>query len=159
MILICFFSRCTSLYYAECVFIFKSIFSFVQATTSSLINSSPMDTTSSSHQHHNNPHSEHHLHHPSTATTVLVSNNQNTADHGDSEMPPHKKYKTTHHTSPIPERKTYSRENEEVRLESKIQNCPPQAYKFYMEQHIENVIKSSEDRRKRRMQLEKEMLK
>ena len=43
-------------------------------------------------------------------------------------------------------------------MESKIRNCPPQAFKFFMEQHIENVIKNSEDRRKRRMQLEKEML-
>ena len=72
--------------------------------------------------------------------------------------PPPPPYKTTHHTSPIPERKTYSREKEESRLESKIRNCPPQAFKFFMEQHIENVIKLSEDRRKRRMQLEKEMM-
>ena len=71
--------------------------------------------------------------------------------------PPPPPYKTTHHTSPIPERKSYSREKEEYRLESKIRNCPPQAFKFFMEQHIENVIKTSEDRRKRRMQLEKEM--
>lgn len=78
---------------------------------------------------------------------------------GGNEMPPPPPpYKTTHHTSPIPERKSYSREKEESRLESKIRNCPPQAFKFYMEQHIENVIKTSEDRRKRRMQLEKEML-
>jgi len=73
-------------------------------------------------------------------------------------LPPPPPYKTTHHTSPIPERKSYSREKEESRLESKIRNCPPQAFKFFMEQHIENVIKTSEDRRKRRMQLEKEML-
>ena len=72
--------------------------------------------------------------------------------------PPPPPYKTTHHTSPIPERKSYSREKEESRSESKIRNCPPQAFKFFMEQHIENVIKTSEDRRKRRMQLEKEML-
>ena len=76
-----------------------------------------------------------------------------------SEMPPPPPpYKTTHHTSPIPERKSYSRVKEEERMESKIRNCPPQAFKFFMEQHIENVIKNSEDRRKRRMQLEKEML-
>ena len=77
---------------------------------------------------------------------------------GEMGPPPPPPYKTTHHTSPIPERKSYSREKEESRSESKIRNCPPQAFKFFMEQHIENVIKTSEDRRKRRMQLEKEML-
>jgi serine/threonine-protein kinase LATS1/2 len=106
---------------------------------------------------------------PSSATQSESSPDQEAAppvppmssSSGSSEMmppPPPPPYKTTHHTSPIPERKTYSREKEESRLESKIRNCPPQAFKFFMEQHIENVIKSSEDRRKRRMQLEKEMM-
>jgi serine/threonine-protein kinase LATS1/2 len=104
---------------------------------------------------------------PSSATQSEASPDQEIAPPvpaaaaGGGEMmppPPPPPYKTTHHTSPIPERKTYSREKEESRLESKIRNCPPQAFKFFMEQHIENVIKSSEDRRKRRMQLEKEMM-
>jgi len=72
--------------------------------------------------------------------------------------PPPPPYKTTHHTSPIPERKSYSKEKEEIRKESIIRNCSPQAFKFYMEQHVENVVKFSEDRRKRRTQLEKEMM-
>ena len=33
-----------------------------------------------------------------------------------------------------------------------------QAFKFYMEQHVENIMKTSEDRRRRRQQLEKEMM-
>ena len=44
-------------------------------------------------------------------------------------------------------------------------NCYPilimvvfQAFKFYMEQHVENIMKTSEDRRRRRQQLEKEMM-
>jgi len=113
-----------------------------------------------------------HQFNPSTpnnnSSSIHVNHHQldNNTDQGavsGGEMPPPAgppPCRTTHHTSPIPERKTYSKENEEVRLESKngFKNCPPQAFKFFMEQHVENVIKNSEDRRKRRMQLEKEML-
>merc|ERR1712142_54437 len=75
--------------------------------------------------------------------------------------PPPPPYKQVHHvhTSPRPERKTYSREFDEMRNESKIKKYPPQAFKFFMEQHVENVIKYYEDRRKRRLQLEGEMAK
>nr|XP_045614888.1 serine/threonine-protein kinase Warts-like [Procambarus clarkii]XP_045614889.1 serine/threonine-protein kinase Warts-like [Procambarus clarkii]XP_045614890.1 serine/threonine-protein kinase Warts-like [Procambarus clarkii]XP_045614891.1 serine/threonine-protein kinase Warts-like [Procambarus clarkii]XP_045614893.1 serine/threonine-protein kinase Warts-like [Procambarus clarkii]XP_045614894.1 serine/threonine-protein kinase Warts-like [Procambarus clarkii]XP_045614895.1 serine/threonine-pro len=72
--------------------------------------------------------------------------------------PPPIVQKTTHH-SPIPERKKLSTEMELQRCESKVRNLSPQAFKFYMEQHIENVIKSCEERENRRMQLEKEMKK
>uniref|UniRef100_A0A0K2SVW2 non-specific serine/threonine protein kinase n=1 Tax=Lepeophtheirus salmonis TaxID=72036 RepID=A0A0K2SVW2_LEPSM len=72
-------------------------------------------------------------------------------------VPPPPPYKTTHHTSPKPERKKVSAEKEEVRKESLIRNCPPQAFKFFMEQHIENVIKESKQRRARQMRLEKEL--
>ena len=80
---------------------------------------------------------------------------------GDQEMapPPPPPYKTVHYTSPKPERKTYSRELDELRNESKIKKYPPQAFKFFMEQHVENVVKYYDDRRKRRMQLEQEMVK
>merc|ERR1712117_750528 len=76
-----------------------------------------------------------------------------------SEMPPPPPpaYKTCHQTSPLPERKSYSKEKEELRIESRIKVTPPQAFKFYMEQHVENIMKTSEDRRRRRQQLEKEM--
>jgi len=45
-----------------------------------------------------------------------------------------------------------------LRIESRIKVTPPQAFKFYMEQHVENIMKTSEDRRRRRQQLEKEMM-
>ena len=40
-----------------------------------------------------------------------------------------------------------------------IRTCSPQAFKFFMEQHIENVFKHRKAREYRRMQLENEMLK
>ncbi|CAL4059555.1 unnamed protein product, partial [Meganyctiphanes norvegica] len=72
--------------------------------------------------------------------------------------PPPPEQKTTHQ-SPIPERRKLNAELELQRSESKVRNLSPQAFKFYMEQHIENVIKSCEQRETRRLQLEKEMKK
>ena len=72
--------------------------------------------------------------------------------------PPPPEEKTTHQ-SPIPERKKLSKEMEQQRRESRVCNLSPQAFKFYMEQHIENVMKSCEERENRRLQLEKEMKK
>ena len=72
--------------------------------------------------------------------------------------PPPPSYKTVINTSPKPERKLYSREQDEMRNESKIKKYPPQAFKFFMEQHVENIIKYYDDRRKRRLQLEQEMV-
>jgi len=63
------------------------------------------------------------------------------------------------HQSPIPERKRFSREREEERRDSKVKLYSPQAFKFYMEQHVENVQKSCEQRLQRRRQLESEMSK
>lgn len=63
------------------------------------------------------------------------------------------------HQSPIPERKHISKEKEEERRECKVKNYSPQAFKFFMEQHIENVIKSHKQRVFRRVQLETEMAK
>lgn len=65
-------------------------------------------------------------------------------------------HKTTLH-SPIPERKSKDREDEGA--ETKVKNYSPQAYKFYMEQHMENVFKSRQQRIHRRVQLETEMAK
>ncbi|CAG7836302.1 unnamed protein product [Allacma fusca] len=65
----------------------------------------------------------------------------------------------TTHESPIPERKKLSREKEEERFESKVRVYSPQAFKFFMEQHVENVIKSHKERVNRRLQLEAEMAK
>lgn len=63
------------------------------------------------------------------------------------------------HESPIPERKRMSKEKEEERRVSKVRYYSPQAFKFYMEQHIENVMKSYQERMMRRRQLENEMSK
>lgn len=63
------------------------------------------------------------------------------------------------HQSPIPERKVVSIEKEEERKEFRIRQYSTQAYKFYMEQHIENVHKSHKQRLFRRNQLELEMSK
>ncbi|CAO1419896.1 unnamed protein product [Diamesa tonsa] len=63
------------------------------------------------------------------------------------------------HQSPIPERKHISKEKEEERFECKVRHYSPQAYKFFMEQHIENVLKSHKQRIFRRNQLEREMAK
>lgn len=41
----------------------------------------------------------------------------------------------------------------------KIKNYTPEAFKFFMEQHVENVMKSREERAQRRAQLEAEMAK
>ncbi|KAK3931441.1 Serine/threonine-protein kinase LATS1 [Frankliniella fusca] len=69
---------------------------------------------------------------------------------------PHHKVK---HQSPIPERKHFSKEKEEERRDSRVRNYSPQAFKFYMEQHIENLFKSSQARLFRIRQLENEMKK
>lgn len=63
------------------------------------------------------------------------------------------------HQSPIPERKHMSKEKEEERRDCKVRNYSPQAFKFFMEQHVENVIKSHKQRLYRRLQLETEMAK
>merc|ERR1719471_2647262 len=71
------------------------------------------------------------------------------------------------HTSPRPERKRVppggggdgdGREGFERPRETLIRNYSPQAYKFFMEQRVENVMKEYEQRRQRRMRLEKELL-
>lgn len=63
------------------------------------------------------------------------------------------------HQSPIPERKNVSKEKEEERKENRMKHYSPQAFKFYMEQHVENVLKSYRQRNIRKHQLELEMAK
>ena len=60
-------------------------------------------------------------------------------------------------TSPKPERKADAQRKDAERRETQVRHFSSQAYKFYMEQHIENVIKSCSERRVRQTQLEKEM--
>ncbi|RUS81120.1 hypothetical protein EGW08_011106 [Elysia chlorotica] len=61
--------------------------------------------------------------------------------------------------SPLPQRKSEARERDRLRCDTKVRIYSPQAFKFYMEQHVENVLKSHTQRMNRRMQLEKEMAK
>lgn len=62
-------------------------------------------------------------------------------------------------TSPIPERKPESEEKEILRRDSSVRNYSPEAYKFFMEQHIENLLKNYSQRQTRKLQLEREMAK
>ncbi|XP_075195902.1 serine/threonine-protein kinase LATS1 isoform X2 [Anomaloglossus baeobatrachus] len=57
-------------------------------------------------------------------------------------------------TSPVPVRKN---KRDEERRESRIQSYSPQAFKFFMEQHVENILKSHHQRLHRKKQLENEM--
>ncbi|KAI8792121.1 Serine/threonine-protein kinase lats1 [Biomphalaria glabrata] len=61
--------------------------------------------------------------------------------------------------SPLPERKFEAKERDRLRCDTKVKMYSPQAFKFYMEQHVENVLKSHTQRINRRLQLEKEMAK
>ncbi|KAG8136886.1 hypothetical protein E2320_005438 [Naja naja] len=59
-------------------------------------------------------------------------------------------------TSPVPVRKNGK---DEEKRESRIKSYSPFAFKFYMEQHVENVIKTYQQKMNRRLQLEQEMAK
>ncbi|KAM6179968.1 serine/threonine-protein kinase LATS2 [Erethizon dorsatum] len=59
-------------------------------------------------------------------------------------------------TSPVPERKN---NRDEEKRESRIKSYSPYAFKFFMEQHVENVIKTYQQKVNRRLQLEQEMAK
>ncbi|KAL0963582.1 hypothetical protein UPYG_G00308230 [Umbra pygmaea] len=59
-------------------------------------------------------------------------------------------------TSPVPVRKN-GRDAE--KRESRIKSYSPFAFKFYMEQHVENVMKTYQQKLNRRLQLEQEMSK
>lgn len=59
-------------------------------------------------------------------------------------------------TSPVPVRKNA---RDEEKRESRIKTYSPFAFKFYMEQHIENVMKTYQQKLNRRLQLEQEMSK
>uniref|UniRef100_A0A8C5LWY4 non-specific serine/threonine protein kinase n=1 Tax=Leptobrachium leishanense TaxID=445787 RepID=A0A8C5LWY4_9ANUR len=57
-------------------------------------------------------------------------------------------------TSPVPVRKN---SRDEEKRESRIKSYSPFAFKFYMEQHVENVLKTYHQKINRRLQLEQEM--
>ncbi|KAM4700277.1 serine/threonine-protein kinase LATS2 [Discoglossus pictus] len=57
-------------------------------------------------------------------------------------------------TSPVPVRKNAK---DKEKRESRIKSYSPFAFKFYMEQHVENVLKTYQQKMNRRLQLEQEM--
>ncbi|KAJ1077149.1 hypothetical protein K5549_005319 [Capra hircus] len=59
-------------------------------------------------------------------------------------------------TSPVPVRRG---SRDEDRRESRIKSYSPSAFKFFMEQHVENVLKTHQQKVARRLQLEQEMAK
>ncbi|XP_007898866.1 serine/threonine-protein kinase LATS2 isoform X2 [Callorhinchus milii] len=74
---------------------------------------------------------------------------------------PHKSEKTGKdkkriQTSPVPVRKN---SKDEEKRESRIKSYSPFAFKFFMEQHVENIMKTYQQKLNRRFQLEQEMSK
>ncbi|XP_054997145.1 serine/threonine-protein kinase LATS2 [Sorex araneus] len=59
-------------------------------------------------------------------------------------------------TSPVPVRRSG---RDEEKRESRIKSYSPFAFKFFMEQHVENVLKTYQQKVGRRLQLEQEMAK
>ena len=59
--------------------------------------------------------------------------------------------------SPKPERKADARRKDDERFETNVRQYSPAAYKFFMEQHVENVLKEVKQRKMRRASLEREM--
>lgn len=92
----------------------------------------------------------------STSSPSTQSDSTNSGGGGGRIPPP--PYKMTHQ-SPIPPRKLLSKEKEDEKRETKVKNFSPAAFKFYMEQHVENLQKSHQQREHRRQQLEAEMSK
>lgn len=88
-----------------------------------------------------------------------VSSSDKLSTNGSAERRPSAPPKKIRHQSPIPERKNISKEKEDERRDCKVRNYSPQAFKFFMEQHVENILKSYKQRTFRRMQLEREMTK
>ncbi|CAH1635824.1 unnamed protein product [Spodoptera littoralis] len=88
----------------------------------------------------------------------VAASSSDKSSNGSTERRP-KGLEKIRHQSPIPERKNISKEKEDERRDCKVRNYSPQAFKFFMEQHVENILKSYKQRTFRRMQLEKEMTK
>ncbi|XP_002738496.1 uncharacterized protein LOC100313645 [Saccoglossus kowalevskii] len=87
---------------------------------------------------------------------TIAETNSTASDTPSEPPPPYEGY--VHHKieSPVPERK---KKRDDYCRELRVKSYSPQAYKFYMEQHVENVLKSHQQRVHRRVQLETEMAK
>lgn len=88
---------------------------------------------------------------PSPISEISTASIQ--SDHSDASTA-HSTDSSTKRTieSPVPERR-----RKEESYESRVKSYSPAAFKFYMEQHMENIMKCHEQRNHRRMQLENEM--
>ena len=77
----------------------------------------------------------------------------------DSESDSDSSVKKIRHASPIPDRKKFNFGSDDDRnLDSgPMLNYTPQAFKFFMEQHMENLLKAVSQRNYRRIQLEDEL--
>ncbi|XP_076304780.1 serine/threonine-protein kinase warts isoform X1 [Tachypleus tridentatus] len=93
-----------------------------------------------------------------STTSTSSPSTQSDSTHDSVRVPPPPPYRTSQQ-SPLPPRKVLSKEKEEERRESKVRNYSPAAFKFFMEQHVENLLKSHQQREHRRQQLEREMAK
>ncbi|XP_074601235.1 uncharacterized protein LOC141855200 isoform X5 [Brevipalpus obovatus] len=118
--------------------------------------SSPPPPPPPIHSDSSSPPSPHSIH--SDKISKWAGNGKETSSHADSNhrngSPPKEISQ-----SPIPQRRPLSKEKEQERRETKVKNYSPAAFKFFMEQHVENVIKSQQQRERRRLQLETEMQK
>ncbi|XP_038133476.1 serine/threonine-protein kinase LATS1 [Cyprinodon tularosa] len=84
-----------------------------------------------------------------------ISNGDKAVESADSSAATEKERKQIT-TSPVPVRR--NKKDEEPRGESgRINLYSPQAFKFFMEQHVENILKNHQMRIRRRKQLESEM--
>ncbi|KAL7300224.1 hypothetical protein TKK_0006863 [Trichogramma kaykai] len=119
-------------------------------------NSPPLPPTASSSVQSNVQRNSNNSNYP--AMQEGVSGNGTTGNNSNDKKSGNGLYKIKHQ-SPIPERKHMSKEKEEERRDCKVRNYSPQAFKFFMEQHVENVLKSHKQRLFRRFQLESEMQK
>ena len=92
-------------------------------------------------------------------TEATEDTKSTTSEFTDSTNQSEDPHQTRSHLSPKPERKADARKKDAERQEFQVRHFSSQAYKFYMEQHIENVIKSWQERKRRQERLEHEMSK
>lgn len=89
-----------------------------------------------------------------TSSTISSSNSSSLSQIADASS----EGKVKRLESPIPERRQVSKEKDKERQETKVRNYSPAAFKFFMEQHVENVIKFAQDREHRRNVMEKKLV-
>ncbi|KRY33700.1 Serine/threonine-protein kinase LATS1 [Trichinella spiralis] len=97
---------------------------------------------------------------PSSSSSSLV-NNRCRDQQAEQQRAVQNEYTTViRSTSPLPDLTDKQIQDIIITPENSrvIRPCTPQAFRFYMEQHVENVLKMYKERVNRQMQLEKEMV-